>query len=159
MRWLLLMQFCLITGSCCYKSENNCNPDEIAYGEIDCIKIDGYTFYETEVNFYCLDKSILFGVDITKSKISPYYINSLNPVNKDILSTRAEININDCLYCGFNIECSINNQSKVTWVVIEDKTQFETYPQFIKAKLLLKESVDFNSKTLDEMDIELKKRD
>jgi len=159
MRWLIIFQFCFLSLSCCKKMEPDCNSDEISYGEIDCIKKDNYTFYDTDVNFYCLNKSILFGLDIIKLEVSPYYINTLNPVNKEILSNRAEINLKNCIYCGFNIECTINNQPKVTWIIIEDKTQFESYPQVIKAKLLLKESVDFNSKTLDEMDIELKKRE
>jgi hypothetical protein len=159
MKWALIIQICLLAIACCKKSDTDCAADEISYGEIDCIKKEGYTFYETDVDFYCLDRSILFGLDIQNLEISPFYINTLNPVNSEILSNRAEINMQSCLYCGFNVECTIGGKSKVTWVVIQDKNQFATYPSVIKAKLLLKESVDFNSKTLDEMDIELKKRE
>jgi hypothetical protein len=158
MKWILIFHICLFTIACCKKSEKDCASDEMNFGEINCIKKDGYTFYETDVNFYCLDRSILFGLDISKSEIAPYYINTLNPVNTEVMSNSAEINLTNCTYCGFNIECSIGGQSKVTWVIIEDKTQFTNYPSIIKAKLLLKESVDFNSKTLDSKDIELEKR-
>ena len=157
MRWLI--KICFLTLSCCKKTETDCASDEISYGEIDCIKKDGYTFYQTDVNFYCFDKSLLFGLDLSKDEISPYYINTYNAVNKPVMTNRGNFNYMNCTYCGFNEECTISNQSKVTWVIIEDKTQFENYPNVIKAKLLLKESVDFNSKTLDEMDIELKKRE
>jgi len=158
MKWILIFQICFFTISCCKKSDTDCSSEEISYGQIDCVKKEGYTFYETSVNFYCLDRSILFGLDIEKSEISPYYINTLNPVNQEILSNRGEINLKKCIYCGFNIECSIGNVPKVTWVIIDDKEQFNSIPEVIKVKLLLKESVDFNSKTLEEMDIELKKR-
>ena len=157
MKWILILQICLLSFSCCKKSENACADDEIAFGELDCIKKESYTFYRADVNFYCLDKSILLGLDIDKKEIAPYYINTYNPVNRPVLSINGNIKLQNCSYCGFNIECTINNVAKVVWVVIEDKNQFADYPNVLKAKLILKESIDFNSITLEEMDIELTK--
>lgn len=159
MKYIIFFQILFLITSCCDDPASNCAADEISYGEIDCIKREGYTFYEAKVNFYCLDVSLLFGLDISKARISPYYISTKNPVNYAIMSNRAEINYLNCTYCGFAIECTINNKYHATWVVIEDKAQFDTNPAVIKAKLLLKESVDFSTPTLDEMEIELVKRE
>jgi hypothetical protein len=160
MKWIIFFQILFLFTSCCKDSESNCASDEISYGDINCIKKDDYTFYETEVDFYCLNVSLLFGLDIDNMLIKPYYINTLNPINDNLMGSVGKINYSSNLfYLGFNVECNINDQYKVTWVIIEDKTQFETYPSSIKVKLLLKESVDFNSTTLDEMEIELIKRE
>lgn len=159
MKWLILIPVSLFVLACCDQNDANCSADEIQYGEIDCIKKEGYTFYEADVNFYCFDRSILFGLDLSKSEIAPFYINTLNPVNQPIMHNRGNINIVDCTYCGFSEECTINNKSVITWIVISDKSQFTNNPSVIKARLLVKESVDFNSVTLDEKEIELKRRD
>lgn len=76
----------------------------------------------------------------------------MGSVGRDSYSTNLQ-------YIGFNIDCTINDKYQVTWVIIEDKEQLNSYPSVIKAKLLLKELVDFNSPTLDEMEIELVKRE
>jgi hypothetical protein len=159
MKWLFILSFSLFVLACCDQNDANCSADEIQFGEIDCIKKEGFTFYETDIDYYCLDKSILVGIDNAKTLIKPYYINTLNPIKKDLLGSVGSINYsNNLLFIGFNIECSINNSPTVTWVLFDNTSQFTNYPSTIKARLLVKESVDFNSKTLDEKEIELKRR-
>jgi hypothetical protein len=82
----------LVFTSCCKKTDSDCSTDEISYGEIDCIKKEGYTFYQTDVNFYCLDRSILIGLDLEKSVLKPYYINTLNPVKYEVMGSVGKIN-------------------------------------------------------------------
>lgn len=157
---LILMAFMLnIFYACCKSTQPDCAADEIAYGTLDCIKKEGYTFYQADVNFYCFNRSVLLGLDIEKKILKPYYINTYNPVNREVMTSVGSINYNqNLLFIGINEECTINNSYKVTWLLIEDKEQFSTIPAVIKAKLVLKESVDFFSNTLEETDIILNKR-
>jgi hypothetical protein len=158
MRLLIVVLSIFSVGSCCRSSQPDCAADEIAYGTLNCIKKEGFTFYQADVNFYCFNRSVLLGLDIEKKILKPYYINTYNPVNREVMGSLSDIFYNNCFYCGYNIECTINNSYKVTWLLIEDKEQFSTIPAVIKAKLVLKESVDFFSNTLEETDIILNKR-
>jgi len=160
MKWSLFFLVFLLFSSC-GKDKVHCGSDEIQYGDLSCIPKETYTFYEAKVNFYCLDVSLLFAVDINQKRIAPYFINTHNPVHSPIMTNIGDIFYlsNPLYYATFAIGCTISDQYMVTRVWLDDTEQLNTYPSVIKAKLLLKESIDFYSPTLDEMEIELRRRD